>query len=430
MSAFTTPRSNTTPFTQPGAGAVLKYLERYGRLPPVTLSSYSLESPGTEVSVAKFISYSFKSSILSPVDEFSCQVHYDPTSNPIVPHSQEGDIFALKANGLPLGSGIIDQTEVETDANMGTTLHITGRNFLGQWEDQDAVNINSAPFYSGNATVQLVAKILCQDTRINPAHLVTQFAPAKPYLFATQPGETKLASMQRYCEALDIYFWMLGDGTLKIGRPDMYGTINGNMGTLYMKAAARKTNVLSIRSVRASTQIPNVIVPLWNGQEIVQDRASVKQNAICNGSPGPQRLYRYGHRVPKALVYSSPQGDSPQDLAAVNEMTVAQQNASQQKKTTAGGANLLQAMAKRELARANIKEVQVQIQVAGHYNDSLLPYMPDQVYRIQYDADNIDQDMYLYEVEYFLDEQGSQRSRLFFCPQTAIVADAKVFYAP
>jgi prophage tail gpP-like protein len=108
---------------------------------------------------------------------------------------------------------------------------------------------------------------------------------------------------------------------------------------------------------------------------------------------------------------------------------VALQNASKQKISQAAGSNILQAYGMREMARANIKELQVQIQMAGHFNDQCVPFMPDQVYRIRYDVDGIDEDMYLYEVEYFLDEQGSQRTRLFFCRQTAIVANSKVFSA-
>lgn len=432
MSSFTTPKSDQTVYMTPGDGAMLKYLEQNGRFPPVTLSMFRLSDiaqgkavKDIELFISKFMSYNFKSSVLSPVTEFNCQVHYQQG----VPIPQEGDLFALKGNGIPVDTGIIDQPELETDANMGTTLHITGRNFLGQWEDQDAVSITTEPFYSNKATVDLVIKTLARDTRINPNKIVKHLAPSMAYLFATQPGETKLSAMQRYCEALDIYFWTLGDGRLKVGRPDMYGASGGVLGTLFMNSKKRSSNVLTIRSVRSSTQIPNIIVPLWNGQETVQARSDVKQQAIYNNAAGPKRLRKYGHRVPKAVVVSTPDGTAPQDLADINTLTVALQNASKQKKSAAAGSNILQAYGLREMARANVKELSVQIQVAGHYNDQLIPFAPDQVYRVQYDVDGIDEDMYLYEVEYFLDEQGSQRSRLFFCKQTSIVANSKVFSA-
>lgn len=425
MSAFTTPKSNKTVYLQPGPNAMLNYLQANGRFPPVTLSIFSLENPKKEISLQKFMSYSFKSSILSPVDEFSCQIHFDGTYN--LP--QEGDIFALKANGLPIATGIVDHIELETDASMGVTLHITGRNFLGQWEDQDAVNISTEPFWSNNATVDLVVKTLAKDTRIDSNRIKKSLAPKRAYLFATQPGETKLSAMQRYCESLDIYFWTLGDGTLKVGRPDMYAVNNGRSGRLFMRIKDRKTNCLTMRSVRASTQIPNIVVPLWNGQETVQNRSEVAQQAIYNNAPGPARLRRFGHRVPKAVVVSTPEGTAPQDLAEINTLSIASQNSSQQKFSQAAASTLLQAYGKREMARANMKELQIQIQMPGHYNDNLVPFMPDQVYRIQYDIDAVDEDMFLYEVEYFLDEQGGQRTRLFFCKQSSIVADSRVFSA-
>lgn len=437
MSAFTVNPSNQTVYIAPQAGALLKYLESNGRFPPVTLSVYRLEDIANlgefgvphqiETYLSKFISYSFKSSVLSPVEEFSCQIHYQTE----IGKPKEGDIFALKANGIPTGSGIVDQVEIETDASMGTTLHVTGRNFLGQWEDQDAVSISTDPFYSNEATIDLVVKTLAKDTRIDPERFKKNLAPKRAYLFATQPGETKLSAMQRYCEALDIYFWMLGDGTLMVGRPNMYGIDKPDHrdGTLFMNSTERKSNVLTIRSVRASTQIPNIVVPLWNGQENVQSRKEVAQHAIYNNSPGPARLRRLGHRVPKAVVVSSPDGQAPQDLADINTLLVAQQNIDIKKDAKAASSILLQAYGKREMARANVKELNVQIQVAGHYNDNCIPFKPDQVYRVKYDVDEIDEDMYLYEVEYFLDEQGSQRSRLFFCKQSSIVADSRVFSA-
>ena len=440
MSSFTTPRSTPNVYIPPGPGALTKYLKQYGKLPPVTMSIFPLQFLGdtsgggrglkpnqAEIPIEQFMSYSFKSSILSPVDEFTCQLKVqDPsaTTNPL-----PGDIFALKANGVPIGTGIVDQTEVETDSQGGNVFTISGRNLLGQWEDQDAVNISTQPFYANKATVQLVVKTLAQDTRINPATLSTPLAPKQAYLFATQPGESKLSAMQRYCEGLDLYFWLNGDGTLNVGRPNM---LKQSTQVLFCSFNGRQSNVLSIRSVRATTQIPNIVVPLWNGQEAVQNRQSVNFGALCNGSAGPNRLYRLGHRVPKAVVVSTPEGDSPQDLSEINTLIVSGQSIEAQKKNgiqRAGAANITQVYAKREMARANIKELNVQIQMMGHFNDNLEPFFPDQVYHIQYDVDNIAEDMYLYEVEYFFDEQGSQRTRLFFCRQTAIVADKNVFYA-
>ena len=52
--------------------------------------------------------------------------------------------------------------------------------------------------------------------------------------------------------------------------------------------------------------------------------------------------------------------------------------------------------------------------------------MPDKVYNVEYDIDNLNEDMYLYGVEYTFSEDQGQRTNLFLCRQNCIVADYKV----
>lgn len=402
-------------------GGTLKYLEQHGRFPPVTLHVYPLANPQTEIFVDKFISYSFQSSITIPVDVFSCELYYEKI-NVLGAEGkiQEGDIFVCRANGIPIATGIVDQLDMETDAN-GTKLAIQGRDLLSQWEDQDAVSLDSNIKYANKYSLRQVVQSLCDDTRIDPRKLILRNAPTRPYLFATQPGESKLSAMQRHCEALDIYFWMQGDGSLIVGKPAMRGQSKGE---LFMLRAERRSNVLAIRSSRNSTSIPNIMVAIWNGQETVISRTG-KQQRIYNDAPGAKRLRQLGHRVPRAIIISTPEGGTPQDLAAVNALEVAGQNASQQKLTKAGASTILQAYAKVALARANLKDLAVEITVPGHYNDRAEPWQVDQVYRIRYDLDDIDEDMYLHEVQYLMSEQEGQRTRLHFCRQQALVSDVR-----
>lgn len=427
--------TDTTTTVTPGPGQLLKYMTKNGRTPPISLSIFTLEDPSIEILLDKFISYKFSQSILVPVDTFNCEVFYKKFDVPSARNSRlglsqtrsvkpkEGDLFVLRANGVPIASGIVDQLDMETDAKSGTKLSVSGRNLLGQWEDQDSVSLDSKIVYGNKYNVNQIVSALAQNTRIDPARLVKRFAPAKGYLAATQPGESKLSSMQRYCEALDIYFWMSGDGNLIVGRPDMYGTREGPKGKYFLLEDSRNTNVLTMRSTRASTQIPNIILPIWNGQEGVQ-ALGLPQSAMYNNAEGPARLRNLGHRTPKAVVVSTPEGSAPQDLAEVNTLLVAKQNTTNTVQK-AGASTILQAYAKRELARANIKEIQIQVNVPGHYNDNAEPLIVDQVYRIQYDIDDIDENMYLYEVEYTLDANAGPQSKLFFCRQKAIVSDVR-----
>lgn len=402
-------------------GALIKYLTQTGKVPPVSLSIFFLEDIQQEIFIDDFISYNFKNSITVPVDQFQCEVFYKRIDGQRKP--KEGDIFVLRANGIAIATGIVDQLDMETDPNTGTKLSIQGRNLLGQWEDQDSVTIDSKILYGNKYTVTQIVTALSGNTRVDPARLQLRSAPTRGYLAATQPGESKLSSMQRYCEALDIYFWTSGDGSIIVGRPDMYGIREGIKGTFFCLEASREANVLVMRSTRASTQIPNIILPIWNGQESVQ-ALNLPQSTLFNNAEGPARLRAFGHRVPKAVVVSTPEGSAPQDLADVNTLLVANQNAGTNL-NKAGASTILQSYAKREMARANLKEITVQCNIVGHYNDRAEPVLPDQVYRIQYDTDDLDEPMYLYETEYVMDVKSGPQTRLFFCRQKALVSDVR-----
>ena len=428
---FIAPKIATPEYIKPKDGALLEYIKRYGKVPGISLSIFALEDLSTERKFDHFISYKFSSSVLVPVDSFSCEVYYKKLSGFRKP--REGDIFVLRANNIPIATGIVDQLDMDTEASGGTKLSITGRDLLGQWEDQDSVSADSKIIYGNKYTVSQIVRALAQNTRINPDRLVQRNGPKQPYLAASQPGESKLSTMQRFCEALDIYFWTLGDGTLVVGRPGMYGP---RMGRYFCKSSSRESNVLAMRSTRASTQIPNILLPIWNGQENVQSILAIPQSVLINDAEGPARLLKYSHRTPKAIVVSTPEGSSPQDLADIDALLVAKQNVEfitnedgkqvpKAPLTRAGASTILQAYAKREMARANLKELKVQVNVPGHYNDRAEPLQVDQVYRIQYEEDDIDEDMYLYEVEHTLDDKGGPQSKLFFCRQKALVSSVR-----
>jgi prophage tail gpP-like protein len=423
VSNFTVKKLDKVKFIPPNDGALLKYVTINGKTPPVSLSIHPLEDLTKEITFEKFISYNFKSSILVPVEAFSCEVYYNKQASlgaQGIRKPREGDIFVLRANNQAVACGIIDQLDMDTEPRSGTKLSISGRNLLGQWEDQDSVSLDSKIIYGNNYTVTQIVTALAQNTRINPARTILHNAPSKGYLAATQPGESKLSSMQRYCESLDIWFWMQGDGSLNVGRPNMYGSSHG---TFYCLSTARQSNVLSIRSTRASTQIPNIILPIWNGQESVQ-ALNIPQSALLNHAAGPARLRHFSHRTPKAIVVSTPQGASPQDLAEINALLVAGQNVSETV-TKAGASTILQAYAKREIAKANLNELKVQVNLMGHYNDRAEPVVVNQVYQIQYEDDDVDQLMFCYEVEYLMDPKMGPQSKLTFCRQIALVSDVR-----
>lgn len=405
MSKFVIPKTDQIQFGQIGSGGLLSTLAKTGRMPPVSLVVKPLRTGSPNVTLDRFLSYQFTSSILIPVDTFSF-AFAAPDGPPLPELIQEGDIVVLSANNVQLATGIIDQTEVETDGEFGEKCSITGRDLMGQLEDQDAISLDSKPIFANSISVENGVKALLRDTRITKIEL--RSSPSANYLLATEPGESKLASLQRFVEPLNCLAWMGPSGQIIVGKPNMS---QKERGKIILNKKNRTSNVLSMSVTRASTQIPNVIVPVWSGQEIVTDRVPPQQR-LYNAATGPARLFKLGHRLPKSVVVSAPNATDPQGLSSVNALK-------------AGGQNILQAYAKREIARQNQKELIVQAVVPGHFNENGEPYVTDTVYRVQYDRGGVDENMYLFQVDYVLDESGGQRTNLYFCKLGTIVSDVR-----
>ena len=58
-------------------------------------------------------------------------------------------------------------------------------------------------------------------------------------------------------------------------------------------------------------------------------------------------------------------------------------------------------------------------------NDDLTPFLADQVYNVNYPAAGVTEKMYLYQVEYTLDDKGA-RTSLSFCRLGCIVAGISI----
>lgn len=404
MAITLNPKTDNTIDSQLLQGGIQKTLELTGRLPPVSIVVTPIETARQAFKLDRFLSYRFSSSILIPVDTFNFSFSA-PDLDPFYSICKDGDIVTLFGNDVPLSTGIIDTVDTETDEQFGEKVELTGRDLMSQLEDQDAISIQDTPIWANSAPISQGIGLLLSNTRVNGFRL--QDAPGGSYLFASEPGESKLAALQRFLEPLNCIPFMDPNGRLVIGRPSMS---QPPVSTLFVLRDQRRSNCTSIKVVRSATSLPNIIVPIWTGQELVTDRTTIGQR-VYNAAEGPTRLRQAGHRVPKTVVVSTPQAASAQDLADVNRFKAA-------------SGNLLQAHAKREIARANQKELIVQIVVPGHYNENGDPYKVDTVYKIQYDRALIDENMYLYQVEYTGDNSG-QRTSLYFCRLGTIVSDVR-----
>lgn len=413
MTLIINPKLDNSNFAPVIPGGLQKQLQNTGKLPPVTVRITPVDGR-RPIYLPRFLTYQFSSSILVAVSSFNFtfQAPSDPT--PIHNVVKEGDIVTLFANNVELSNGIIDTVDIDWDGNYGEKITISGRDLLCQLEDQDAVDLNSVPLYGVNITVEAAVRKLITNTRIQGFQ--NKGVTTTPQLFATEPGESKLTALQRLVEGINAVTWLDPSGKINVGKPNMSQSPQGTI--IISKKNRNTSNCLSMKVTRSSSTIPNVIVPIWTGQEGVVSKVG-KQQGLKNLAPGPNALYNAGHVLCKTIVVSTPSGGGPQDLSTVNKIKAS---------TQPGSSINIQAYAKREIAKANVKEVQAQAVIPGHYNANAVPFQIDQVYTVQADRGGdyeVNLPMYLYQVEYSLSEDTGQRTSLYFTKLGTIVADVE-----
>jgi prophage tail gpP-like protein len=309
-----------------------------------------------------------------------------------------------------VATGIVDQLEVEVDGENGERATVNGRDLLGQLEDNSAVSIQKEPIWGQSISVEAASKKLIEGTRIQKVVLAD--APSTPVLFASEPGESRLSALLRLCEPLNCMVWTSADGALTVGRPNFSERARG---TLICNRRKRESNVFSMRATFSAAAIPNKVVVLWSDVQSTQQ--GIPPNQIFdNAAQGPSRLRKAGHNVIKTVMTSYPSGGDAQSLASAAQFQAA----------SAANSTILQALAKRELARANFNEIIVQAVVPGHFNDQGDMYRPDQCYMIDFDRAGISEKMYLFSVEWNLSEERGQYTVLSFCRLGTMVSDARI----
>lgn len=386
---------------------LLDFIKQHGRAPQVSLVINPLDKSRKQIVLTQFLTYQFQTSILIPVDAFSFTFTMPQVKGSISDYIQEGDLCELLADKSTIATGIIDMVDIETTLDGGDVVQIMGRNLLAQLEDQSTVNSVDKPLWGTQVSLESAVGFVIQNTRIRGLRLQNPIGGT--FLFATEPGESKLSALHRFVEPLNCLIWGDPDGKIVVGRPNMS---QAALGTLTCDRDNRESNVFGIKAIRNSTQIPNIVIPIWTGQETVQNRVSPEQR-VLNSAEGPKRLRGLGHLVQKAVVVSTPSGSDPQSLSDINAIKV-------------GGANLLQAYALREIARANLGELTVQVMVKSHFNDDMTPFNVDQNYNVNYPRAGVQQKMYLYQAEYTCDVEHGPKTSLHFCKLGCLVAGSPI----
>lgn len=387
-----------------------KNLSETGRNPSVKLEVHPLDTSKRPYTLDQFNAYTFSSSILIPVDTFSFtfKLPIDPRRNKPADLPQEGDTVQLSVANVPISTGYIDAVEIVTNES-GTAVTIVGRDILGVLEDNDAVNSETGALWGNHENIDNVVTRLTDGTRLSGKNYELRgIERTTQSLFATFPGESKLASLQRFLYPINALAWTTGDGTLILGRPSFSAGSLGTIG-IQMLSGPRGSNVLDMRIRRASGQIANAVLPIWSGMESVQDLVG-KQNIVFNAAEGPSRLHKGGHKILRAAVTSAPDAADRKDGLAEAVRLVAE------------GANYLQNTAARIIAAENVSELTVSALVVGHINENGDPFVADQIYRVMHDAAGLDKNLYLQGVTYQLNEDGGQTTALEFINLNTIVA--------
>lgn len=412
---------------------LLEIINRDGRLPRVGLRIIPVDKDRRPVYLptrinqtgegSGFLSYEFDQNMLIPVDGFSFTFN-PPFSVPTSEMIRDGDIVQVTAgdDDQTIATGIIDAVEETLDRDQGERVTIRGRDLIGQLEDQSAINDQDSPIWLDKTTVRTVARQLLANTRMDPAKIILDQAPTGKYLFQSEPGESKLSALLRFLEPLNCMVWVDALGRLTIGRPNFY---QAQRGMFFASRTGRNSNVLSYRVVRNSSQIPNVILPIFSGQELAQT-AVAKQQRLFNSAQRPKQLYGAGHRVPRTVVVSHPSG---LDANYVNTIEVFNQTRGQVQKqltsdSAAGNSLFIQQWAKREIARKNMDELLVDIDVPGHFADDGRAYAADEVWFLDLEKPKVRQKMYCYAVKHVQEEGDLRRTTLSFCNLNTIVADS------
>lgn len=371
-----------------------------------------LETSRKPFTIDRFNSYAFSSSILIPVDTFSF-VFKPPRpvqSDRSTRYSElikEGDLVQLTVAGEAISTGYVTSVELQSDES-GDRISVSGKDLMGFLEDNDAVNPDSSIIYANFTTLNDVLPKLLKSTRIRGFEFKNVNQNLND-LFGTNPGESKLAALTRFIDPFNAIIWMSPGGKIVVGRPSFDADSSGTLGMRTL-GTQRGSNVMDMRIRRASAQIPNAVLSIWTGNESVQTTIS-KSQMLLNQAQGPSRLYQAGHRMYRTIVTSAPAGSDVTTGTDLQRLLIQ-------------GSNFLGSLAQREIARENINELLVSCTVYGHLNDEGDPYAADQVYHCVHDGDGLDENMYLYAVDYTMSEGAGYVTTLQLCKLNTIVADS------
>lgn len=390
-------------------------LQTTGQYPAITMTIQPLDpipGIGNGIVIDTFLEYRFKASVVQPISDFSFTFFYT-NLEPATDFIHEGDIVLLSVNlngqDYPLSTGVIDTIEVQV-TGAGETVTVMGRDLLGQWEDQCQYQVaGTALPPATKITPKSLYHFLSQNTRSSPNALVLQNLANLPQSLGIAPLDSKLQVALRYLEPYNALVWCRPNGQIVWGKPNM--VVPPLAGLLIVSRSEKQANCLSMRATKSATTVPSMITPILTNQEFAAGQKKVIFPPIINPFAEVRRLAALGWQLNQVYVSSDQSGSDPQSI-----------NNAVSLKVNEGVVSRMRAYALRNMAKDNMRVLQLQAVVPGHVNGSGLPFIIDSNYQIIFDRAGIDSSMYLYEAEYTLNETDGPRTSLNFTYPNTIVA--------
>lgn len=356
--------------------------------------------------IKTFDSYSFERNILIPASPFRFTAPgVDASLRKSIRSGDMVQLFAIGEDGnqIPAATGIIDETD--THVAPGRVEYVlTGRDMLGQLVDNAAVDAQNRVIQTKNLTLENVVKKIIANTQIPPG-IKTQQVPTATLLFQTNPGETKINALQRYLEFTNCLIWSLPNGQIKVGKPN-FVQIPNPKNSLIVTSDAIGNNILDCRVRRNThTAIRQIVVQLQS-LSLVDAGSFTRFNADSDvkkitGMKGGRSVFE---------VFSYGQGiDSVNFIKQVGNFS-------------GSPSKLGEAKALREIARDNMKVLDVEITVRGHLNASGELYDVDQLYFVKIEDDDVEDVLYVYAVTHELTLEHGMTTKLRMCKKGTIVA--------
>lgn len=349
-------------------------------------------------------SYSFERNILTPGSAFRFTAEgVDVDVRLGIRSSAFVQVFANPTpdTKFPIAAGFIDETDTHITPSMVEYV-ITGRDTIGTLIDNSAIDEkNNIIFVTSISIINAFKNYLIKNTRLSKLNVIDAGVPSAPILFQTNPGETKINALQRYLEYANCLIWSNPLGMPILGKPNMAQAPAGN---LICNEDGVGNNALEMRVRRnTNTAIQKIAVQVQD-LAVTNPSAATKTNLLKE----MQEIAPYGggRSVYRTFTYG-------QGTDTVNLITQVGGSANPQ--------SIGEQLALRELARENMKVLDVECVVKGHLNDNGIVFNIDQLYAVKCDGEDLDELMYVYSVRYDLTKDRGMLTYLRLCKLGTIV---------